>query len=183
MRAANGQFLKGTHWRTEASHWDPDWLRHQYETLGRSAGDIAADAGVTDGAIHYWLHKHGIRRRSVAEARAIKHWGVSGAANPMHGKTGTANHRYIDGSSPDRQRMYSQGKGREFLRLILARDGYQCRRCGAGKTGPKSLHVHYVKPWAGNEALRFSEANAITLCRACHCWVHSKKNVAREFIA
>lgn len=96
MRADNGQFLPGTHWRPEAPHWDAIWLRHQYITIGRSAGDIARDAGVTDNAIHYWLHKHGIPRRSTAEARALKKWGLSGEANGMHGRTGSLNPKYVD---------------------------------------------------------------------------------------
>lgn len=57
MRAANGQFLKGTHWRSEKPHWNADWLREQYADLGRSAGDIAVEAGTTDAAIFYWLKK------------------------------------------------------------------------------------------------------------------------------
>lgn len=183
MRAANGQFLKDTHWRPEAPHWNAEWLREQYVALGRSAGDIATEVGTTDAAIFYWLKKHSIPRRSVAQARALKHWGVTGEENPMYGKTGEANPRYVDGSSPERQRLYAQGHGREFLRLVLARDGYRCRRCGAGKTAPRSLHVHHIKPWAGNEALRFDADNAVTLCRDCHGWVHSRANADREFLA
>ena len=123
MRAADGRFLKGSHWRPAAPHWGAVWLREQYEGLGRSAGDIAADAGTTDKAILYWLKKHGIQRRNVSQARSIKHWGATGEANPMHGKTG-----------------------------------------------------------AGNEALRFDPANAVTLCRSCHQWVHSKANTAGEYL-
>lgn len=77
MRAANGQFIKGAHWRPKAPHWEAAWLREQYVELGRSTGDIAAEAKTTDAAILYWLKKHGIPRRSVAQARAIKHWTVT----------------------------------------------------------------------------------------------------------
>lgn len=182
MRAANGQFIKGAHWRPKAPHWEAAWLREQYVELGRSTGDIAAEAKTTDAAILYWLKKHGIPRRSVAQARAIKHWGVAGEANPMHGKTGEANPRYVDGSSPERQRLYAQGHGRAFVRDVLARDEYRCQRCGAGKAGPKSLHVHHLKPWAGNAALRFDKANVVTLCRGCHAWVHSRANSDLEFL-
>lgn len=183
MRADNGQFLPGTHWRPEAPHWDAIWLRHQYITIGRSAGDIARDAGVTDNAIHYWLHKHGIPRRSTAEARALKKWGLSGEANGMHGRTGSLNPRYIDGSSPERQRAYVQGAGKAFLKSILARDDYRCRRCGKPDPGRRGLHVHHIASWAGNEALRFDPSNVLTLCRDCHHWVHSRANTSREFLA
>lgn len=182
MRAADGRFLKGTHWRKPAPHWDAEWLREQYVANGRSTGDISTEAGTTNAAILYWLRKHGIPRRTTAQARSLKHWGASGSANPMHGKTGASNPRYVDGSSPERQRMYAQGEGKAFLKRVLARDGYCCRRCNGPKQGAKSLHVHHVKPWAGNKALRFDESNAVTLCRPCHQFVHSSANTTGEFL-
>lgn len=183
MRADNGQFLPGTHWRPVAPHWDAAWLREQYVDRRRSTGDIAVEAGTTTEAIVYWMRKHGIPRRSISEARKAKKWGASGPANPMFGKTGEANPRYVDGSSPERQRLYVRGAGREFLRAVLARDGYRCRRCQEPKGAPKSLHVHHIKSWAGNESLRFDMANALALCRTCHGWVHSRKNIDKEFLA
>lgn len=78
MHAANGRFVKGTHWRPAAPHWSADWLREQYVGLMRSTGDIAAEALTTDAAILYWLRKHGIPRRTIAQARGAKHWGAAG---------------------------------------------------------------------------------------------------------
>jgi 5-methylcytosine-specific restriction endonuclease McrA len=75
-----------------------------------------------------------------------------------------------------------QSIGKDFLRAALARDGYQCQRCGAERTAKKSLHVHHVKPWAGNPHLRFDLSNVVTVCQSCHGFIHSKKNVAREWI-
>lgn len=177
------EFKKGQHWRPRKPHWHREWLVHEYIERQRSAGDIAKEAGCTDGNILFWLNKHGIPRRDVSSARSIKHWGAVGAANPMFGKTGSLNPRYVDGSSPDRQRSYVQAKGREFLKAVYARDEYRCRRCGAAKSGPRSIHAHHIKPWAGNPDLRFDTSNAVTLCRACHLWVHSRANVAREWLA
>lgn len=183
QRDSKGRIVKGTHWREPKPHWSREWLIEMYVERERSTGDIAAEIGTTDANVLYWLKKHGIPRRSVAGARAIKHWGSFGEANPMHGKTGSANPRFVDGSSPERQRLYVQSKGKEFLREILKRDGYQCRRCGAAKAGARSLHVHHIKPWAGNPSLRFDESNVTTLCKPCHDWVHSKANVEGEFLA
>jgi thymidylate synthase (FAD) len=101
----------------------------------------------------------------------------------MFGKTGAANPRYVDGSSPERQRAYASASGKAFIRVVLDRDGYACRRCGSGKRGARGLHAHHIAPWAGNEALRFDPDNAVTLCRACHEWVHSKANASREWLA
>lgn len=183
MRDDLGRFVKGAHWRPRKPHWSAEWMREQYVVLGRSTGEIAAEAGCTDSAILFWMRKHGISRRTVSEARALKKWGAVGTNNPMHGKTGDLNPRFVDGSSPERQRMYARGEGRAFIRAALERDGYKCRKCAAPKRKRGSLHVHHIKPWAGNEALRFDLMNVATLCRACHSWVHSRANIEREFLA
>lgn len=182
MRAANGQFMKGTHWRQHQPHWDEEWLRTEYEAKQRSAGDIANEIGITDAAIFYWLKKHGIKRRSVSDARALKYWGMSGSDNPMFGKVGELNPRYVDGSSPERQLLYARSEGKEFLKSILWRDGYKCCRCGAKHGRGTTLHVHHVAPWAGNPELRFDPDNTVTLCEECHHWVHSKSNVDGEWL-
>lgn len=177
------EFQPGQHWRARGKHWDRDWLFGEYVAKRRSTGDIAAELGFTDAAVTFWLRKHGIPRRSVSEARAIKHWGPVGPANPMFGRTGAANPRYVDGSSPERQRAYAQSAGRSFLAEVYKRDGYRCVKCGSEKLKPKWLHAHHIAPWAGNAPLRFDPNNAVTLCRPCHSWIHSKANKERLFLA
>jgi hypothetical protein len=89
VRAAPAtEFKPGQHWRPRRPHWDREWLVREYVERQRSSGEIAADIGCTDLNVIYWLRKHGIARRTMAGVRAIKHWGVSGKANPMFGKTG-----------------------------------------------------------------------------------------------
>lgn len=149
----------------------------------RSCGEIARDIGCTEANVIFWLRKHDIPRRTIAEARAVKHWGATGVANPMFGKTGALNPRFVDGGSPERQKMYARCEGKEFIRAILARDGFRCRRCSSKSTGPRTLHVHHLRPWAGNPTLRFDPLNVVTLCQRCHHWVHSKSNTGKEFIA
>lgn len=184
LHKSNGQFVAGTHWREPQLYWDRAWLAHQYSELKKSAAEIASTHdGWTENSILFWLRKHGIPRRSVTEARAIKHWGSAGPLNPMFGKFGSKNPNYVDGSSPERQRLYARGEGTWFLRSILKRDGYKCRRCGLGHTGPRTLHVHHIKPWAGNISLRFDAENAVTLCRGCHRWVHSRANLVCEYLS
>ena len=177
------QFKKGQHWRPRKPHWDRDWLQREYVDNKRSCSEIAAETGCRENNIHFWLKKHGIAARSVSEVRSMKHWGLPGSLNAMFGRTGALSPSYVDGSSPERQRAYVRAEGRAFLRAVYARDGYRCQRCAAPNTGPKSLHAHHIKPWAGNPSVRFDMSNAVTLCRQCHSWVHSKRNTAREWLA
>lgn len=179
-----GQFKAGVHaYRVPMAHWDREWLVAEYQAKNRTAADIASQVGCTENNILFWLKKHGIKRRTMREVRAAKHWGSFGEANPMFGRVGSLNPRYVDGSSPERQRQYAQALGRQFLQDIYRRDRFQCVRCLSPKAGPRSLHVHHTRPWAGNPSLRFDHANCVTLCRTCHGWVHSKANVGPEYLA
>lgn len=180
--SAATQFKPGQHWRPRAPHWDAEWLRAAYIDAQRSASDIAAQIGCTEMNIHFWLRKHGIPRRSMSEVRAAKKWGASGPSNPMYGKRGPLCPRYVDGGSPERQRLYSRSEWLLFVAAIYKRDGYRCVRCTAPKAGPRSLHAHHILPWAGHPERRMDAENVVTLCVLCHRYVHSNANAAREFL-
>jgi len=127
--------------------------------------------------------KHSKATREVLRKKAsVPKPYLRGRGNGMSGRCGPLNPRFVDGSSPERQRTYASGVWKEMLRRIYKRDGHACLRCGSRGTGARGLHAHHVKPWAGNEALRFDENNIVTLCRKCHEWVHSRKNKKNEYI-
>jgi hypothetical protein len=119
---------------------------------------------------------HSAKTRAVLSAKASvqKPW-IRGERNGMHGKVGSLNPRYVDGSSPERQRAYASAEWREVQRVVRNRDGYRCVRCGTAKLGRRSLHLHHVKPWAGNPELRFAPDNIVTLCADCHRAAHRKE--------
>lgn len=179
-----GRFQPGcVSWRAPKEYYNKDWLYDQYVVKKRSTGEIAMEMNVTDSAVIFYLKKHGIERRNVSEARAIKKWGVSGEDNPMFGKVGPLNPNYVDGSSPERQSMYAQSFWKQLIKSIFLRDGYKCQRCFCDPSRKNKLNAHHLASWAGNPLLRFIESNLITLCHKCHQWVHSKRNVNKEFLA
>lgn len=182
-RDASGRFLKGTHWRKHQAFRERAYLEREYVQGKRSTGDIAKEFGVTTGAVLFWLNRHGIARRDVSEARSVKKWGLSGKANGMYGRCGCKNPRWIDGSSPLRQKMYARSFWKELAKEVYKRDGYACKRCGSPHSGKNKLHAHHVKPWAGHPESRFLLSNIVTLCDACHRWVHSTRNVNSEYLA
>jgi len=59
-----------------------------------------------------------------------------------------------------------------FRAVILERDRYRCRRCGAGKRPGRGggLQAAHIYPQGSHPALRFEVDNAVTLCASCHIY-------------
>ena len=158
-----------------------EWLREQYVGQGRSAAEIAAQFGVTEGTIAYFLQRFAIPARTISEARALKYWGSHGAANPMHGRNGHSNPNWRGGFTPERQAFYSSLEWVQAVKVVWARDKATCRRCGMKPNGRSQMHIHHIVPFAVKE-LRAEPHNLALVCVACHQWIHSRLNVNREFI-
>lgn len=81
----------------------------------------------------------------------------------------------------ERKALYKTRAWKWVARAARKRDGYRCRRCGAGKKGKRSLALHHIRPFSRHPELRLELDNLVLLCRACHCWVHSGANVWNEY--
>lgn len=177
------EFKKGIHWRPYKIFRDKDYLISEYINKQRSANNIAKEHGITESAILFWLNKNKIQTRKMSEIRKIKKWGLRGRMNGMYGRCGSANPRWIDGSSPLRQTMYARSFWKELATTVYERDKYKCVRCDAKHTSKQKLHAHHIKVWAGNPNSRFDLKNIITLCQSCHKFVHSKRNIKNEYLS
>lgn len=94
---------------------------------------------------------------------------------------GEMNPNWKGGASEGRHNLHKRDpRVHRWRRLVLARDGYRCQRCGAGRK--HRLVAHHVKAWRKYPETRFDPGNGVCLCRKCHLWVHSKRNENREFI-
>ena len=182
-RNKKGQFLQGAHWRPVTCIRNKDWLYEQYIMLRRSTSDIAKEMNVTDSAILFWLKKHGIPRRSTSETRQIKYWGTSGSDTPMWNKKGELSTNWKGGISPERQSFYSSSEWKTACSSVWKRDNAICQRCGIRKSESPDLpfHIHHIESFAVIEK-RADVTNLILLCEICHHWVHSKKNIKKEFL-
>ena len=171
-----GRFLKGEHWREPKPFWERDWLHHEYVDLQRSAAQIAAQFGLGDSAIEYWLKKHGIPARSPSEANCIrpKH-DNRGSRNPMYGKRPAS---WKGGVTPERQSVYASSEWKTAAKTVWRRDRGHCRRCGKRRA---RMNIHHLITFAVRE-VRVEIGNLTLLCVDCHRWVHSRKNVRREFL-
>jgi hypothetical protein len=178
-RNKKGQFVRGTHWRREKPYWNKQWLEAEYAK--KSLSDIAKEWGVGHTAIGYWLQKHGIKGRTMVEAHQLKEFPrLFGKDNPMYGVVGDKHPGWRGGVTPERQALYSSTEWAKASRIVWKRDGGKCRRCEK-RYGECSIHIHHVESFANREK-RSDPSNLILLCYDCHRFVHSKKNVNKEYI-
>ena len=175
------EFKKGEHWRDHQPFREKDYLIKEYVLGGKSTKEIADEFGVTDSTILFWLKKNGIERRSVSDARKLKHWGSSGEENPMHKMTGENSPNWKGGVTPERQRFYSSFVWKRVKKHVWERDSSTCQRCGFNED-TNSIDIHHISPFE-NKEFRAVLSNLVLLCKKCHGWVHSKKNKSKEFIS
>ena len=181
-RKSNGRIAKGGHWREPKPHWQREWLYYHYAILKKSALEIAEQMNCRDTNIYYWLHKHGIHVRSMSEARAVKHWGLTGTDNPMWNKKGEAHPNWLGGITPERQVFYASHKWKKVCQQVYKRDEAKCQRCGLKReTIDMPFHIHHITSFQ-NKELRVDPNNLVVLCEVCHHFVHSKHNVTGIFL-
>ena len=127
--------------------------------------------------------KHSDETRQVLsdKGKSPKPW-LRGSNNGMYGRKGKLNPNYKDGSSAERQRLYASSEWKELVRQVFKRDNYLCQKCEEPHQYGNPLHSHHLKSWANNPDDRMDIDNLVTLCKKCHDFVHSKKNINKDFI-
>ena len=106
----------------------------------------------------------------------------------MKGRKGPNTPNWKGGITPERQALYSSREWKECVKSVWKRDNAICCRCGKDH---RTISAKDRKRWGfalhhivGFEVveLRCVVSNLVLLCRPCHLWVHSKKNVNKDFI-
>lgn len=88
------------------------------------------------------------------------------------------------GISGERQAAYSSKEWVNAVKQVWKRDNAICQNCGKHHNTQKNrgnFHIHHIVSFE-NKQLRMTASNLVLLCRDCHIWVHSKKNVNKKFI-
>jgi hypothetical protein len=179
------QYLAGhTSTKPDAPYIEYEWLYRAYVIYQRSAHDIAQGFGVTEANIVYFLGKLNIPRRSITEARKIKHWSSAGEANGMFGKRGEEVPSWKGGITPLRQQIQHSLPWKNAVTVVWERDKGCCQRCGLHDEGQKKkpFHVHHLVHYT-YLPLTTDPSNLVLLCHKCHRWVHTKHlNIHGDFL-
>ena len=110
-------------------------LERMYYAGKMSQGDIAVKLGVTQGAIFYWMKKHGIAARSHDDSLILfgKSGRFSGSKNPKWNGGRYSQHGYIFVRAADHPEANDRGYAREHRMVWHDANG----------PIPKKWHIHH----------------------------------------
>lgn len=102
------------------------------------------------------------------------------------GKRGNVVWNWKGGITPERETFYRSEEWKEAVKAVWKRDNAICQRCGldyrtVDRKTSRKFHIHHIVSFMVKE-LRADPGNLVLLCHPCHMWVHSSKNVNKEFI-
>lgn len=100
------------------------------------------------------------------------------------GKFGPESNGWKGGLTPERQGFYYSDEWKESVKAVWSRDNATCQRCGKHHNTAKSrgtFHIHHIISFQHRET-RSCVDNLVLLCRKCHLFVHSRKNINNDFI-
>lgn len=91
---------------------------------------------------------------------------------------------YKGGLTHERQSFYSSKEWSNSVKKVWKRDNAICQNCGKKHNSSKnrgSFHIHHIISFQVPE-FRAELSNLVLLCKECHLWVHSKKNIKQKLI-
>ncbi len=85
------------------------------------------------------------------------------------------------GITSERLAYYSRAEWKEIAKAIWKRDAGTCQRCDTHQSEKEnSFNIHHIVDFETIK-LRDVHDNLVLLCKECHSFVHSKKNVNGEY--
>lgn len=162
------------------------WLKKN-EIPTRSRGGDSSSGSFKKGSDIWIGRKHKQETKDKIRNARIKDGHVPYLRNGEHWlkSVETKYHpNYKGGISPERQSFYSSREWSEAVKKVWQRDKAICQKCGKNHNEEEnrgSFHIHHLVSFQVIE-LRCDVSNLILLCKDCHRWVHSKKNINKQFI-
>lgn len=168
--------------RDPKSVWN--WLKDfgiQTRPRGVNHAHLPKDGSTFKGKKHTEKFKDRLRQLRLADGRVpyLKngvHW-LSSVKMDEHPS-------WKGGITPERQAFYRTREWKDAVIAVWARSDAKCERCGVHHNTTKrrgTFHVHHIVSFAVRE-LRAVVSNLVLLCNGCHKFVHSRRNVEKQFI-
>lgn len=166
-----------------------EWLRdYGIETRGRG---FASSKYQFKKGTNYWKgKKHPQEFKDKIKLLRLKdgHYPKQPNGFPYwKGKKGASTNNWKGGATPERQGLYDKQAWRDLVKRVWERDNAICQRC---KTDYRIVNretvkfaIHHIKSFACSKELRLDINNVVLLCFQCHRFVHSTKNINKEFIS
>lgn len=85
--------------------------------------------------------------------------------------SGNKNPRWIDGRTPENERIRKSIELRLWREGVFVRDNWTCQNCGQYGV---QVNAHHIKNFAQAIELRTSIGNGITFCKTCHKIFHKQ---------
>lgn len=102
----------------------------------------------------------------------------------QHTWIGDKHPNWKGGLTPQRVKEYQSQEYQAFVKAVLERDNYTCRRCGARNGNGYAVHleVHHKIPYGERPDLRYDTDNGETLCFDCHNLTKGKRPKTVDFV-
>jgi hypothetical protein len=163
-----------------------EWLRH-YEIPTRPRGGKSSPGSFQPGQPGTFAgKKHTAASREAIRAARKADGGVPYLRNGQHWLKTVAREDHPSwqgGITPERQEFYATQEWRDVSRKVWERSGGRCESCDELRTAHRDtpFHIHHIVRFRVRH-LRAVLGNLVLLCPDCHRWVHSRKNVNREYL-
>lgn len=127
------------------------------------------------------------RLSAIAKADGRVPYLMSDGSHYMKGRRGPKHHGWQGGLTPEREALAGKPEWIAAVKAVWARANAKCERCGADHRAVDNrkadgFHVHHIAGFSRYPEKRCEVSNLALLCRPCHHFVHSKRNVIKEFI-
>lgn len=197
-------------WQREQKPVNKEWLHQKYIVEGLDCTQISKIVNRNPKQVWQWLKGYEIPTRKrgttgnekyskghkgfkhtdetkekIRQAR-LKDGHVPYLRNGVHhlkGKKGADTPNWKGGITAERQATYGSEEWKQASKTVWERDNATCQRCGLyhNLNRDVSFDIHHIVSFAVVEK-RCDPSNLVLLCEPCHYWVHSSKNINKEFI-
>lgn len=189
-----------------------EWLTDQYFNQGKTCNDIAREIGRDSKRVWEWFKQYGIdvngrganwrnnleydgsfwkgRKHADETKEKIRQARVREGSKPvlkdgihwLH-HPGVIHPNWKGGITPERQAVYCSEEWVLAVKAVWKRDNATCQVCGLHQNNfrDKKFHIHHIQSFMVVEK-RCDPENLVLVCPPCHHFLHSNKNISKQFI-